>query len=427
MEWLNRRRCSVLLASSAAVLVLLTPVGGAAVASVGSISRVSVSGSEVQGNDDSIGVSISRDGRYVAFSSQASNLVPGDTNNAIDVFVRDRAAGTTRRVSVSSSGAQGNAGSSSPSISADGRSVAFVSEASNFVPPDGDSQPDVFVHDLLTRSTTLVNVGLSGAANDAPSISANGRYVAFRFGLEFWTVYVRDRQAGTTTQVSGQDPCCYDSYRPAISGGGRFVAFDSDGPGFVPRDTNSVVDVFISDWRARSTRRVSVSSTEAQGNADGFCPAVSADGRYVSFSSWASNLVRGDTNDANDVFVRDRWAGTTQRVSVTSTGGQQNGYPGCAALSADGRYVAFTSDATNLVPGDTNGMRDVFVRDRRAGTTSRLVAITPGEEDLFGPSLAISPAGRYVGFDSYESDLIARDTNGFYDVFVADRGYSYGD
>ncbi len=191
----------------------------------------------------------------------------------------------------------------------------------------------------------------------------------------------------------------------------------------MPGDTNDSVDVFVRDRKLGTTRRVSVSSTGAQGNSGSFGPAISSAGRYVSFSSDASNLVPGDTNAAQDVFVRDRKLGTTRRVSVSSTGAQGNSVSFDPAISSAGRYVSFSSFASNLVPGDTNGTVDVFVRDRELGTTRRVsVSSTGAQGNRLSFDPAISSAGRYVAFSSAASNLVPGDTNGSFDVFVRIRG-----
>jgi Tol biopolymer transport system component len=244
--------------------------------------------------------------------------VPGDTNGASDVFLRDRLAGVTRRVSVGAVG-QANGDSAEPSISADGRFVAFSSQASNLVPGDTNGTSDIFVRDMLTGVTRRVSVGAAGQANGG-------------------------------------------SLSPAISADGRFVAFNSYASNLVPGDTNGTTDIFVRDLLARVTRRVSVGPA-GQGNSDSSgAPAISADGRYVAFFSHASNLVPGDTNGAYDIFVRDLLAGVTRRVSVGASG-QGNRDSLAPAITADGRSVAFVSASFNLVTHDTNRAWDVFVRD----------------------------------------------------------------
>jgi Tol biopolymer transport system component len=346
-------------------------------------TRVSVSSSGRQGNNESGAPSISANGRFVAFASDASNLVPGDTNDGIDVFVRDLRTGETRRVSVSSSGAQGNHRSGAPSMSADGRFVAFWSYASNLVDGDTNRSRDVFVHDLRTGETRRASVSSSGAqANGAsfnPSISADGRFVAFVSPASnlvdgdtngAYDVFVHDLRTGKTRRVSVSSSGAQAnasgffplSAYPSISADGRFVAFDSPAPNLVRRDTNRRPDVFIHDLRTGETRLVSVSSRGRQGNKKSFNPSISAAGHFVAFKSYATDLVRHDTNASRDVFVHGLRTGKTRRVSVSSRGRQGNKDSGTPSISADGRFVAFASDAPNLVPGDTNRAFDVFRR-----------------------------------------------------------------
>jgi Tol biopolymer transport system component len=414
-------------------------------------SRVSVDSSGIQGNGNSGNldtISISADGRYVAFESFASNLVPGDTNAHCDIFVRDRQLGTTEIVSVDSTGAQADNDSFYPSVSADGRYVAFLGTATNLVPGDTNGVWDIFVHDRQTGRTERVSVDSNGTqGNDyclsAPSISADGRYVAFQSSASnlvpgdangFADVFVHDRQTGTTERVSvssaGAEGNQFSGY-PAISADGRYVAFASRASNFVPLDYGSFSDVFVHDRLTGTTERVSVNSYGMQGNGnsgDGIaCISISGDGRYVSFMSEATNLVFADTNNALDVFVRDRQSGRTDRISVDSTGVQGNNASAANSISTDGRYVVFFSVANNLVPGDTNGAYDTFVHDRATGVTERVSVDSAGvqgdfDSDLAG--LAISTDGRYVAFASLALNLVPGDTNGFKDVFVRDRGYS---
>ena len=287
----------------------------------GETTRVSVASDGTQGIDTSWGEpSVSADGRYVAFDSGASNLVGGDTNGLPDVLLRDCSRGETTRVSVASDGTQGNGLSGLPSISADGRYVAFWSSASNLVSGDNNGSGDVFLHDCLTGETTLVSVASDG------------------------------------TQGNG------GSLRLALSADGRYVAFQSGASNLVSGDINGTVDVFVHDCQTGQTVLASVASDGTPANGASFAPSISADGRYVAFESPATNLVSGDNNGTWDVFLHDCLTGETTLVSVASDGTQGNYYSGEASLSADGRYVAFESVATNLVPGDTNGILDVFVR-----------------------------------------------------------------
>jgi Tol biopolymer transport system component len=409
----------------------------------GTTERVSVSSSGVEGNADSGGsnapvVSISADGRYVAFASLASNLVANDMNGVRDVFIRDRQSGTTERLLGFLGSQMPDAGYNLPTMSADGRYVAFESDATLIVLGDTNMVTDAFVADRQNHTVELVSVATDGTqgnfASGNPRISADGRYVAlesYASNLDatdtngFKDVFVRDRQSGTTEIVSltsggaaGDD----DSFDPAISADGRFVSFSSDATNLVAGDTNADMDVFVHDRRTGTTERVSVLTGGAQGNSFSWVPAISADGRFVAFDSYASNLVAGDTNGCHDIFVRDRQSGTTERVSVATGGGQGNNQSYFPSISADGRYVAFESNATNLVPGDTNGFGDVFIRDRQSGTTARVsVDSVEGQGNSSSAAPSISANGRYVAFDSVATNLIPGDTNGSYDVFVRDR------
>ena len=367
----------------------------------------------------------------------------------MDVFVRDAQAGTTRRVSVSSSGAQAvgsDTGSVGPAISGNGRFVAFTSGASNLVPGDSDFLDDIFVRDLQNDSTSRVSLNSSEApANDNSgnaAISRGGRYVAFdSFATNLVPndtnakrdVFVRDRQIGTTLRMSissagAQGNGFLGSSGPAISADGCCVAFVSDATNLVSDDTNGVEDIFVRDRRNGRTERVSVSSAEVQGDGDSLVSAISGDGRYVAFGSFATNLVSGDTNGAEDSFVRDRQNGTTERVSVSSAGQQGNPPPGSflsgLAISRNGRFVAFTSEASNLAPNDTNAKRDVFVRDRQNGTTLRMSvssAAAQGNGFLGSVDPAIGADGRFVAFCSDVANLVPSDTNDVADIFVRDR------
>ncbi len=429
--------------NKAAVAFAVLALAGSARAQV--TQRVSVSSQGVPGDFPSgsfrpNSVSMSADGRYVAFDSEAHNLVSGDTNAAGDIFVRDRWNGTTERVSVDSAGVQGNGFSFSPSISADGRYVAFHSSASNLVVGDTNGFTDVFVHDRQSGTTERVSIDSGGTQGNwesgLPSISADGRYVAFESEARnlvvgdsngHWDIFVHDRQTGATERVSvdtNGSQVNGDSYLPAISADGRFVAFGSFASDLVSGDTNGVPDIFVRDRLNHTTQRVSVSNNGVQGDGDSYGPSISADGHFVAFWSYATNLVAGDTNGVPDDFVRDLWNGQTRRVSIASGGAQANNACYYSSISADGRYVAFSSLADNLVGGDFNGYYDVFIHDRQTGVTDRMsVSSTGGEgdDDSGTNGISISADGRYTAFDSAGNLLVPGDTNGIWDVFVHDR------
>jgi Tol biopolymer transport system component len=405
--------------------------------------RASVDSLEVEGNDQSAGSSISANGRYVAFPSGATNLVPGDTNGEWDVFVRDTEDGTTERVSVATGGAEADASSSIPAISADGRYVAFHSSATNLVPGDANGVPDVFVHDRWTGETCIVSVTPAGEEGNGWSFSSaineDGRYVAFRSSATDLVagdtngrtdVFVRDMLLGVTSRVSVSSAGAEgngDSVKPAISADGCFVAFESCADNLVPGDMNGKWDVFAHEMATGITTLVSSSLDGGFPNDDSYSCSVSGDGSAIAFESLATNLVVGDTNSVADVFVRDLGEPICKRVSISSAGEQANTTSSNPSISTDGRYVAFESNASNLVDWDTSTRQDVFVHDRLQAVTTRLsVSYTVGKEgngDSGAPS--ISADGRYVAFHSYAYNLVPNDTNRTWDVFVRDRERKY--
>lgn len=340
---------------------------------------VSIGPGDIQGNQDSGSYygGVSADGRYVAFTSRASNLVSSDTNESLDAFVRDRQSRTTVRVSLGHGGAQGDRDSYVGSISADGRYVAFFSGASNLVPGDTNRVFDVFVRNRVSGTTERVSMRTDGR-------QGNG-----------------------------------DSFDPALSADGRFVAFSSDASNLVPGDTNDTTDIFVHDRRTGTTELVSRGPGGRSGNAHSNESSISADGRFIAFTSAATNLVPADTNDTFDIFVRDRKLDTTARASVRTGGSQSNGTAFDPAISADGRFVTFTADASNLISGDTNNVPDVFVRDRKIGTTRRVSISTRGVQgyDLSFDS-AVSADGHCVAFYSGADNFVPQDTNGVGDIFV---------
>ena len=407
-------------------------------------TRVSVSNAGIPGNQTSFNISISADGRLVVYASSADNLVAGDTNASYDIFLHDRVSHKTSRLSVDSSGLQGDAGSSGPAISSNGRFVAFGSMASNLVLSDTNSTYDVFVRDRVLNQTTRVSLSSSGvqgirrSAN--PAISADGRFVAFDSiaenlvpgdGNATSDIFVRDRLTNQTSRFSVNDTGeegNQSSQYPSISADGRYVVFESDASNLVPDDTNDLTDVFIRDRLTNQTRRLSINSSGTQGDSFSYFPSISANGRFVAFHSYAGNLVPGDTNvtgfafGTGDVFVRDRVTNTTTRVSVSSSGMQGNNHSDFASISADGRFVAFNSFASNLVPNDTNGHLDTFVRDRVTNQTSRISLSNSGLQGNHNSTFSkINADGRFVAFESVASNLVAGDTGLTDDIFVRDR------
>jgi Tol biopolymer transport system component len=392
-----------------------------------------VSAAEKQANNASSQAAISKSGRFVAFASTASNLVARDTNRASDVFVRDVVNGTTRRVSVSSNGKQGNSASVQPTISADGRTVAYVSQASNLVKRDTNNTTDVFL--WRSGTTRRLSVGPRGRqANGGsfqPAISAGGAFVAFESEAtnlvsadtnHRMDVFRRGtRGAAKTERVSvatGGGQANGASFGPALSSSGRVVAFMSAASNLVADDTNAVRDVFIRT-ASDSTERVSVGSGEEQGNRDSTDPTITARGDIVAFASEATNLVLGDTNGDSDVFVRTIATGMTEAASVRSNGDFVEGISDNPSITYNGRVVVFTSAARGLVGHDTNRVTDVFGRNRGSDETRRL-SVRGASRQANGASdnPVVSGGGGEVAYDSVATNLVASDTNRERDVFT---------
>ena len=430
----------------AATIVLALALAALPAIALGAIvtERVSVAtgGGQGGGNSSTNSLALSADGRYIAFVSSSSTLVAGDTNGKKDIFLRDRKLSTTERVSIATGGGQAGGSSYAPVVSSDGRYVAFMSEATTLVAGDTNGTWDIFVRDRRLGTTERVSVatggGQAGDRSHGPSISADGRYVAFWSKAttlvagdtnSAFDIFVRDRQLGRTERVSvstGGVQGDLDSEVPWISADGRFVAFMSEAATLIGGDTNGAVDIFVRDRQLGTTERVSVATGGGQAGDRSYGPSISANGRYVTFESYATTLVAGDTNGKRDVFLRDRTLGRTERISVSTGGGQVGDESFSAVVSADGRYASFISKATTLVAGDTNAAYDVFLRDRFANITERVSVSTGGgqsdAESGVESDSPVSANGRFVAFHSMATNLVAGDTNATWDVFVVDRG-----
>jgi Tol biopolymer transport system component len=393
------------------------------------VERVSVNRFGSSSGGGGLNPVISADGRHVAFWSAAPDLVPGDSNEHQDVFVRDVRTNATTRASVDMAGGDANADSFYPSISADGRFVAFASRATDLVTGDTSSLEDIFVRDLVNQTTTRVTVDTGGGAPDALSessrISADGRHVVYVSAATDLVlgdfngvddVFVRDLDAATTTRASvdtgGGDPDGPSGLHaagssPAIDADGSRVVFQSAATDLIPVDGNGAADVFVRDLDAASTTRASVDTSggDPDGPSDARCgkTAISDDGNIVGFCSFATDLVAGDGSSNADVFVRDLNAGTTAWASEDTSGGAG------ASLSADGRYVAF----------QTTG---IFVHDVKTGSTIRADAWLGRGGDGISGDASMSGDGRYVTFHTLASNLHTgqgnADTNGGFDVYV---------
>lgn len=374
---------------------------------------------------------LSADGRFAAFPSSATNLVAGDTNNMSDVFVHDRQPGEVTLTSVNSSESSTLFRSLITSISADGHFLAIRYDSSSV------ETTGTYVYDRLTGEATRITPAFPSGLSEVPypeansSISADGRFVAFSIEtIDFeaedtnrWDdVFLYDRLTGQTARISmgydGEQPDGI-SVNPYVSADGRFIAFQSGASNLVAGDTNNDGDIFVHDRITGETTRVSVDSTGNQGLGNSQNPSISADGRFISFYSDATNLVAGDSNGTSDTFVHDRKTGETTRVSVDSAGNQGNDLSEHPSISADGRFVVFQSQATNLVAGDTNDMEDIFVHDRLTGETTRVSVDSVGTEgNGISGSSSISADGRTVVFVSGATNLVTGDANGTSDTFI---------
>ena len=424
------------------IVALLGP-GTVLAHSPGVTERVSVDSAGNEGNDASGISDISGDGRFVAFGSAATNLIPGG-NLPFNIFVHDRQTGSTEIVSVSSSGRQGEGFSSAPDINADGRFVAFDSDAENLARGDRNSITDVFRHDRETGETVLVSVSSDGqqgdASSHAPAISADGNWIVFHANSslapedtnENTDVYLRNVQAGTTALMSiGFDGSAGNgsSFIQEISSDGRFVVFVSSATNMIPNDPDGGEEnVYVRDLMTGTTELVSVGSDGTVADVGFFdVPSISADGRYVAFST-PTSLVPADTRQFSlDIYLRDRQAGTTELISVNTDEVPGNGRSEGPSTSADGRFVAFQSDSSNIVSPDepAGGFfpdEDIFVRDRQEGVTYRVSESSAGDEgnarSLGG---SISADGLVTAFSSDASNLVPEDTNFVTDIFVHDE------
>ncbi len=422
----------------------------------------SLSSTGVQGTNWSQDVRMSGDGRWLAFSSAANNLVAGDLGGA-DVFIRDRSLGMTTRISTTPTGAHAGGNHYRPDMTPDGRFVVWDSDSTSVlgiptvgrqvVIRDRDSDGNGVFDDAGGMMTELVSANVLGLAplvgqSIQASVSADGRFVAFvSEASDLVTadlngvsdVFLRDRANGTTVCVSrglnGLPGTGGLSNAPSISRDGRYVLFQSNATNLVPGDTNGTTDVFRYAVETGAVDRVSVAwdgSQLAQSSVVSvdatLGPCMSADGRHIVFQTIAPNMLAGDSNGAVDVFARDLVLGTNTRMSVRWDGGQIPGISQSGIISGTGRFVVFGSAVGGIVPGDNNSRSDVFVHDRdtdgngvfdEPGTTSvRRVSLSStgveGTNASFGGR--ISDDGQRVAFVS-ASALVTNDTNGFPDVY----------
>ncbi len=402
-----------------------------------SLNRISVDSGGTSANNIATGGVMSADGRYVVFQSTATNLVAGDTNGLFDVFLRDTQTGTTILISTATGGVQGNNVSSVASVTDDGRFVFFNSSATNLVAGDTNGALDVYMRDTLTGTTTRISTASDGSqatgASQNVDVTGNGAFIGFQSTATnlaagdsngFSDAFVKNLSTGAVTRISVADDESQangNSLVTRLSDDGNRASFVSSASNLVATDTNgAVTDVFVRDIAAGTTTLVSVSTGGVSGDGTSFGSSISGNGRYVVFESNATNLVAGDTNGVTDIFVRDLQTNTTTRVSAAGDGTQGNQLSSQSVISADGRYVVFMSLADNLVQGDTNGLRDIFLKDLVTGNVTRLSVAADGTElnDLSNTP-QISADGRYVTFQTQATDTgVGSEGNGTgFDVF----------
>ena len=413
-----------------ALVVSLTSAGSAVqVRAAGVVTRVSVDSNEMQGNAISYTGDISADGRYVAFDSEATNLVLDDTNGVGDVFLRDLQLGTTVRVSLTAAGEQANSGGGTPSVSADGRFVAFESGSTNFVSGDTNGFGDIYVKDMVTGAVARASVTSTGGEPNnesmTASISGDGRYVVFDSDADnlvpndtngVGDIFVRDMQLGTTTGVTVSGNA--GGLDGSISLDGRFVVFNSRSTNFVPDDTNEVMDVFVYSIQTGQIVRASVNSSGVQGDHASIEPSISGDGRYVTFSTSSNYFTTIETYGFSHLYVRDMQTGSTTLASYQN-GFAMIGESDSSEISANGRYIIFSFDDK----GDGMPDRWLYIHDRVANTTSVVVSRT---SDYSGNAAlpTISADGSLFTFVSSANSFVPDDTNGVRDIFVKQMTYA---
>jgi Tol biopolymer transport system component len=422
-------------------LTMVAPPSASLAATAPKTIRVSVTSAEQERFKDSYAPQISKTGRWVAFESEAK-LLPVDTNNARDIYLRDRQAGTTTLVSVAAGGGASVGPSVNPSMTPDGRYIAFEAFADDVAPGDDNHNVDIVVRDMVTGTTELASLtsdeNQTVGANQwstQPAITEDGRFVAFLSVAtdlapgdfaDTTDVFVRDRQAGTTdivslTSTGGFSQGGENFGPPTISADGRFVSYWSRATNLVPNDTNDTVDIFLRDRQLNTTVRASVGPGGVQADSGSGYPAISGNGKYLAFASNATNLTTPAGSTSGNVIVRDLTTGTNELASIGTDGlaGAGATFPN---LSRSGRFVAFSGSATTLVPGDTTNQYDVFVRDLVNDVTRRVSVSTAGVAGN-GPSglrsvPSISSNGAHVAFDSRATNLVPLDQNGVLDVFA---------
>ncbi len=408
------------------------------------ITKISPPDESINATGGSFAPTISEDGRYLTFQSDAGNLVADDTNQHTDIFVYDRQVQQLKRVSVDSVGKEANFVSYFPKISADGRFITFQSDASNLVPHDDNLTTDIFLHDQETAHTELIsfnsNTLKQGNSTSAePDISDDGNYIVFHSDAnnlfkqdnnEQKDIFLYDRSQQKLSLISRnhlKDKAANGpSFGAHISADNQYIVFASEASNLSNiKDENKVTDVFVYHQDTQEITCVSVNSQGELGDKASFSPATSGDGRYIVFRSRATNLVPDDDNAADDIFIHDRDTGETHLVSIGLQGQTANGNSFGANISHDGRYITFNSDASNLTADDNNQNTDVFFHDQMTGQTHRLTLNSQADSTLAAATYApaISNDNRWIAFESKAWNLTPNDFNEASDIFLYDQGY----
>lgn len=395
--------------------------------------RISVASDGTEGNSHSRYPRMSGDGRFVVFHSSASNLVPGDANGLPDVFLYDTQSKKITRISVGWDGKESDGWSENAVISEDGRYVAFSSSATNLVKGDSNGTTDIFRYEIATKKIERVSLAQDGLeANDwsrIPGLSEDGEKIIFTSSAsnlvpndtnDVPDIFVRDMKLGTTTRVSvasdgtegnGWSYC----YSPQLVGKGNLAIFASGAGNLVPGDTNKTDDVFVHDLTTRTTRRVSIATDGTEGNSSSYFPSASRDGRFVVFESYTNNLVPG--GERGNILVRDLLLNTTSQASVSNEGEEIAGSSAFEpAISKDGRYVVFAKfkgERGTLSRDRSN----IYIRDLLGQKTYRIPALDGAFANEYSAYPAINGDGKWIAFESIADNLILGDSNKAVDLF----------
>lgn len=404
----------------------------------GTIEIVSTDSSGNASDGWSESPSVSADGRFVAFKSFAKNLSPADTQNFSDVYLKDMQTGSLKLVSSNSNGIVGDYFSSSPMISSNGRYVVFASGAGNLADNDFNSSTDIFVKDIQTGSVSRVSSAQSlyVGSDSVPSITAAGNFVAFGTAESLVAIdrrgndtYRRNMLTGSYAIATQIDPLATnatgngDSYIGSLSGDGSVVAFDTFATNLGSKAVGIEGQVYARIQGVATGQLISENAMGIPAIGNSRNPSVSGNGVWISFESNAYNLISNDNNGQYDIYVKNRNTGSIERVSTTNDGAESSGYSFDSSISGDGRFVAFISTATEFDSADQNGTQDVYVKDRMTNRIVRASANATGASaDSFSQSPKMSSSGQFVTFSSAATNLVAGDDNNQGDIFVKNLG-----